>query len=90
MGVWQGVAMNSLKFHLGMLWSTLVCPAGGLPLMAHLPSSTPLDTPRCMPKIPLCDKLFHPILVVPCRWSLNSDAEIDYEASVQYRSSKVC
>jgi hypothetical protein len=31
-GVWQGVAMNSLKFHLGPPCPTLLCPAGGSPL----------------------------------------------------------
>jgi hypothetical protein len=30
MGVWQGVAMDSLKFHLGLPCSTLLCPAGSL------------------------------------------------------------
>jgi len=29
MGVWQGLAMESLKFHPGLLCPTLVCPAGG-------------------------------------------------------------
>jgi hypothetical protein len=55
MGVWQGVAMDSLKFHLGPPYPTLLRPAvrpplrrpyshfkGGLPKL----SSTPLDTPR--------------------------------------------
>jgi hypothetical protein len=31
-GLWQGVAMNSLKFHLGLPCSTLPCPAGRTPL----------------------------------------------------------
>jgi hypothetical protein len=29
MGVWQGVAMESLKFHLGLPCSTLLRPVGG-------------------------------------------------------------
>jgi hypothetical protein len=32
MGVWQGVAMDSLKFHPGLPCLTLLCPAGGPPL----------------------------------------------------------
>jgi hypothetical protein len=32
MGVWQGVAMDSLKFHLGLACQTLLSPAGGPPL----------------------------------------------------------
>jgi hypothetical protein len=32
MGVWQGVAMVSLKFHPGPPCPTYLCPAGGLPL----------------------------------------------------------
>jgi hypothetical protein len=28
MGVWQGVAMDSLKFHPGLSCLTLICPAG--------------------------------------------------------------
>jgi hypothetical protein len=31
-GVWQGVAMDSLKFHLGLPSPTLLHPAGRLPL----------------------------------------------------------
>jgi hypothetical protein len=31
MGVWQGVAMDSLKFHSGPLCPTLLCPAVGPP-----------------------------------------------------------
>jgi hypothetical protein len=32
MGVWQGVAMDSLKFHPGLPCPTLLHPAGGLSL----------------------------------------------------------
>jgi hypothetical protein len=32
MGVWHGVAMDSLKFHLGLSCSTLLRPAGEPPL----------------------------------------------------------
>jgi hypothetical protein len=32
MGVWQGVTMDSLKFHLGPPCLTLLCPAGRPPL----------------------------------------------------------
>jgi hypothetical protein len=32
MGVWQGVAMNSLKFHPSLPYPTLLHPAGGPPL----------------------------------------------------------
>jgi hypothetical protein len=38
--VWQGVAMDTLKYHLGPSCLPLVHPAGGLLL-----KSTPLDTP---------------------------------------------
>jgi hypothetical protein len=31
MGVWQGVAMDSLKFHPGPPFPTLLCPVGGPP-----------------------------------------------------------
>jgi hypothetical protein len=31
MGIWQGVAMDSLKFHPGPLCRTLLRPAGGIP-----------------------------------------------------------
>jgi hypothetical protein len=41
-GVWQGVVMDSLKFHLGQPCLSLLHPAGGPPLR---PSSTPSDTP---------------------------------------------
>jgi len=46
MGVWQGVAMDSLKFHPGPACLTLLCPVGGLQ-----PSSSLLDTPRRMPMV---------------------------------------
>jgi hypothetical protein len=32
MGVWQGVAMDSLKFHLGPPCPTILCPVDGPPL----------------------------------------------------------
>jgi hypothetical protein len=32
MGVWQGVAMDSLKYHWGPPCPTLLCPAGRPPL----------------------------------------------------------
>jgi hypothetical protein len=32
LGVWQGMAIDSLKFQLGPPWPTLLCPAGGPPL----------------------------------------------------------
>jgi hypothetical protein len=32
MGVWQGAALDSLKFHLGPPCLTLLCPAGEPPL----------------------------------------------------------
>jgi hypothetical protein len=35
MGVWQGVAMDSLKFHPGPPWPTLLRSAGGPPLKRH-------------------------------------------------------
>jgi hypothetical protein len=46
MGVWQGVAMDSVKFHSGPPCLTLLRPAGRPPLKR--PSSTSLDTPRRM------------------------------------------
>jgi hypothetical protein len=56
MGIWQRVAMDSLKFHLGRESPTLLRSAGGPPQgwPAHRagsvrPSSTPLDTPRRTP-----------------------------------------
>jgi hypothetical protein len=57
MGVWQAVAMDSLKFHSGLPCPTLQHPACGSPLKRPFkgwtthragglwPSSTPLDTP---------------------------------------------
>jgi hypothetical protein len=39
MGVWQGVAMDSLKFHPGPPYPTLLRPAH--PEVARLPASTP-------------------------------------------------
>jgi hypothetical protein len=50
MGVWHGVAIDSLKFHPGMPYLTLLRPAGGPPLEQpyghfrggrHLPLWTP-------------------------------------------------
>jgi hypothetical protein len=35
MGVWQGVAMDSLEFHPGLSCTTLLHPVGGLPLIRH-------------------------------------------------------
>jgi hypothetical protein len=32
MGVWEEVAMDTLKFHLGLPCTTLLRPVGGLPL----------------------------------------------------------
>jgi hypothetical protein len=64
MGVWQGVAMDFLKFHPGLPYLTFLRPAGGpTPETAlrlfqgwparrsiHLqPSRSPLVTPRRMP-----------------------------------------
>jgi hypothetical protein len=61
MGVWQGLAMDSLKFHPGPLYPTLLCPVGRPPLKRLFQgwparrasglrqSSTPLDTSRCTP-----------------------------------------
>jgi hypothetical protein len=76
MGVWQGVAMDSLKFHLGRPCLTLLCPTGRLPLKRLYgkagglqPSSTPLDTPGHVPMlIPTTVRYlfhisFHPTLV---------------------------
>jgi hypothetical protein len=46
MGVWQGVALDSLKFHRGPPCPTPLRPAGGPPLKVGLwLSSTRLDTP---------------------------------------------
>jgi hypothetical protein len=45
MGVWQGVAMDSLKFHPGTPCPIFVCPAGGWPAA----TSSPLETPRRTP-----------------------------------------
>jgi hypothetical protein len=57
MGAWQGVAMDSLKFHPGLPCPTLLNPAGGPPLKRPYscfkdglqPSSTFLDTPHRTP-----------------------------------------
>jgi hypothetical protein len=56
MGVWHGVAMDSLKFHPSLPCPTLLRPAGGPPLKWQArragglqPSSTPLGTPRRTP-----------------------------------------
>jgi hypothetical protein len=52
MGVWEGVAMDFLKYHSGSSCTTHLCSAGGPPLKRPYsnfrgglwPSSTPLDT----------------------------------------------
>jgi hypothetical protein len=61
MGAWQGVAMDSLKFHPGLLCLNLLCPVGGLPLKRPFQEwpalrmsslrlySSPLDTLRRTP-----------------------------------------
>jgi hypothetical protein len=56
MGVWEGVAMNSLKFHPRLLCPTLLRPACGPPLKQPYrgaggmwSSSTHLDTPLRTP-----------------------------------------
>jgi hypothetical protein len=57
MGVWQGVAMDSLKFYPGLLGPALLSPAGEPPwggLPAGKPAGlqlcfNPLDTPRRSP-----------------------------------------
>jgi hypothetical protein len=46
MDVWQGVAVDFLKFHPGPPCPTFLCPAGGRCLR---PSSSPLVTPRRTP-----------------------------------------
>jgi hypothetical protein len=63
MGVWQGVAMDSLKFHSGLPCHILVRPAGGPPLKRLFRvwayrrvgglrlSSSPLTTPRRTPMV---------------------------------------
>jgi hypothetical protein len=68
MGVWQGVAMDSLKFHPGLPCPTFLRPAGRRPLKrpAHRacglrPSSTPLDTPRRTPLPTFHDTAFDDI-----------------------------
>jgi hypothetical protein len=40
MGVWQGVAMDSPKFHPGLPCPTLLCPVGGPPLKRPYQDST--------------------------------------------------
>jgi hypothetical protein len=45
MGVWQGVAMDSLKFHPGPPCQTLLIPAGGSPL--KLPYNCFRSGPPC-------------------------------------------
>jgi hypothetical protein len=50
MGVWQGVAMNSLKFHLGLLCPTLLGPEGGPPLKqpyGHFKDGLPIRRVAC-------------------------------------------
>jgi hypothetical protein len=42
MGVWQGVAMDSLKVHPGPPCPTLLCPAGGPPLTSVSGLARPL------------------------------------------------
>jgi hypothetical protein len=46
MGVWHGVAMDSLKFHL----AHLALPIYALQGSGRLPYSTFMDTPRRTPK----------------------------------------
>jgi hypothetical protein len=81
MGVWQGVAMESLKFHPGLPCPTLLCPAGGLPLEQTSwpfqvwpvcragglrPSFTPLDTSR---RAPTGRRFLHSARPFPPRFS---------------------
>jgi hypothetical protein len=44
MGVWQGVAMDSLEFHPDLVWITLLRPAGRPPLKQPV-SGLPLKRP---------------------------------------------
>jgi hypothetical protein len=71
-GVWQGVAMYSLKFHLGPPCPNLLCPVGGPPLKWPIScfrggglqlSFTPLNTPRRMQaQVKLAIRLCHIIM----------------------------
>jgi hypothetical protein len=54
--VWQGVAMDSLKFHLGPPCPTLLWPAGGPPLKqpyGHFRGSPPAGWATCSRVLPL-------------------------------------
>jgi hypothetical protein len=76
-GIWQGVVMDSLKFHLSPSCPTPLCPAGSHPcnnLTAVLgvaacracglwPSSTTLDTPHHTPLSNISSCRFHSSLL---------------------------
>jgi hypothetical protein len=56
MGVWQGMAMDSLKFHLGRPCPTLLCPDGGSPLTqpyVGFRGGLPRGQEACSPLLPL-------------------------------------
>jgi hypothetical protein len=63
MGVWQGVAMDSLKYHLGPPCPTLLCPAGGPPLKRLYGGGPPTGHTAC-------GRLLHP---TPYAYVLNPD-----------------
>jgi hypothetical protein len=56
MGIWRGVAIDSLKFHLGLPCPTLLYPAGGPPLkwpLGHFRGGPPAGGTACCRLLPL-------------------------------------
>jgi hypothetical protein len=94
MGVWQGVAINSLKFHQGPPCPTLLHPAGGPPLKwpcnrfrgGLRQSSTLLDTPG---RVALAFDPFRiPHEIRPCFWGLALSVPVLFSAGKRMAANR--
>jgi hypothetical protein len=72
-GVWQGVAMDSLKFHPGLPCPTPPCPAGGPPLKR--------------PGVATCGHLLS--LWTPHAERLRRDFEIQFGFQIIFRGERI-
>jgi hypothetical protein len=66
MGVWQGVAMDSLKYCYGLRRPTLLCPADGRPAAVFYPLGhpTPSTSARIQSSI-----MTEPVIIKSKVWS---------------------